>query len=464
MYSILPAVVAAIFLGYGLYVVSDKGFSRITGSFFALCLTTFCWQMTWAALFQVQDPTIALYLIKFGYCLILFLPTSLYHLLTEISERASERPYVYCSYAVAAILGIVLLGTNEFIAGYYSFYFGFYPRAGTLHPLHVLQTSIVVSRGLYTVYKRQSVASENSRARLRLCFASVLIYFFAAVDYLCNYGLEFYPPGVIFIAISLGVMTIAIVRYDLLVDPVAIAGGIAHEIRTPLGTILMQAQAIAPYLPDLCKGYQLAVAHGLCEKPISPSTLQWLPEISDEITHEVKRANTLIEIMLASASMDRLDKSDFRPHSILSCVSDALGRYSFSAQQRARIVTDTREDFDFHGSDTLLVFLLYNLIKNALYAIDKAGKGTITLSTERRPEFNCLRFTDTATGIAADVLPKIFDMFYSTKSRAGNGIGLAFCRRVMESINGRITCDSVVGQYTTFTLQFPPIAPSARAQ
>ncbi|MES2771660.1 MAG: histidine kinase N-terminal 7TM domain-containing protein, partial [Pseudomonadota bacterium] len=146
MYSLLPSFVAVLFLAYGLYIFAENGLTRISTNFIVLCLTTFCWQITWAVLFQVHDPETALYLIKFGYLLILFLPTSLYGFLIEISEKPSERRYVYASYGFAALLGIVLFSSDSLIDGYYQYAFGYYPKAGTLHPIHILQTCLVVSR------------------------------------------------------------------------------------------------------------------------------------------------------------------------------------------------------------------------------------------------------------------------------------------------------------------------------
>jgi hypothetical protein len=72
-----------------------------------------------------------------------------------------------------------------------------------LHPLHLL-TVLVVGRGLWLLYRRQRMAVSTERTRLRYCLVSLLIYFFASVDYLCNYGVQFYPPGVLFVATSLG--------------------------------------------------------------------------------------------------------------------------------------------------------------------------------------------------------------------------------------------------------------------
>lgn len=463
MYSILPALVSSLFLGYGIYVVGTQGFTRTTTSFFAVCITSFFWQGTWAVLFQVKDPHLAIFLIKFGYLLILFLPTSIYHFLIEISERAGERRYVYLSYGTAFVLAVFLFDTDLFISGYYEFFWGYYPKAGPLHPLHVLQTMIVVSRGIYVTYRQQQAAAQNRRIKLQLCIGGLLVYFFAAIDYLCNYGIEFYPPGVLFIAISLGIITIAIVRYGLF-NPMAAAASMAHEMRTPLLTIRMQAGAIARFWPAIYEGYQLAVQHGLCKPAVRPQTLERLSNIADAITHEVDRSNTVINMMLASATMEHIDSSTFTHHSIKSCVSEALGRYPFGQREREQVVSDAVNDFQFYGSDTLLVYVLFNLLKNALYALKAASKGNITISTARYSSYNALSFTDTGIGVARHVLPHIFDAFFTTKGGSGAGIGLAFCHRVMTSFGGGIRCDSVVGEYTTFILEFPVCEPEGRVK
>ncbi|MBV8633900.1 MAG: hypothetical protein JO002_05370, partial [Burkholderiaceae bacterium] len=163
MYSLLPALVASIFLGYGVFVACTQGFTRIGTSFFVLCITSAIWQGTWAILFQVHDPAMAMFLVKQGYLLILFLPTSLYHFLTEVSLRTGERRYVYFSYGMAACLALVLLFSHYFVSGYYSYFFGFYPKAGLLHPLHVLQTVLVVNRGLYITYMQRRQVDKNRR-------------------------------------------------------------------------------------------------------------------------------------------------------------------------------------------------------------------------------------------------------------------------------------------------------------
>lgn len=461
MYSVLPAVVSALFLGYGLYVVAEKGFNRVSTSFFILCVTTFFWQGIWAVLFQVHDPQFARILIKAGYLLIIFLPTSLYHFLCEISERPRERRWVYASYGVAAVLGGFDLATDLFVDGAYSFFWGYYPRAGLLHPLHVLQTVIVVNRGLYITFRQQQVAPPGRKVQLRLCIASLLIYFFAAVDYACNYGVEFYPPGVVFVAISLGLIAVAVTRYDLM-SPVAVAATVAHEMRTPLASIRMQADALSQFLPELHKGYELAVAHGLCEPAFHPAASKKLADLSSGIRHQVDRSNAVIDMMLASARMEQIDASGFATHRASACVAEALETYPFARGERDRVSVSVAGDFEFHGSNSLFVYVLFNLLKNSLYALKAAGKGEISIAIAAGEARNMLTFTDTGSGIPAATVPRIFDAFFTTKKSAGAGIGLAFCRRVIRSFGGQMRCESVEGEWTRFSLEFPvrPPAPA----
>lgn len=229
MYSLLPAAVAALFLGYGLYVLRRAGVQRVSLSFFLLCFTTFAWQFTWAVLFQVEDQDMANLLVRVGYLFILFLPTSLYHFLVEMTARHEERRWVGVSYGLAILLAL-LLPSDRFVAGHYEYFFGFYPRSGLLHPLHVAQTVVVVLRGLYITWRAQQVAPPRLRIRFRYCVTSVLIYLFAAADYLGNYGFEFYPPGVFFISVSLGLLAIAAVKHQLMDVSMALTQGIARAL------------------------------------------------------------------------------------------------------------------------------------------------------------------------------------------------------------------------------------------
>lgn len=455
MYSIMPAFVSALFLMYGVYVLVAKGFTPASLSFAALCFTTFFWQGTWALLFQTHDPHLALLLTKIGYLLIIFLPTSLYLFLVEVSSDSinvgREHIYVACSYVLAVCLAISDLYTNYFIAGYYQYFFGDYPKAGPLHVVHLMQTMVVVIRGLYIAYRAYRVANPDNKKRLRLCLVGLFIYFLAAIDYLANYGFEFYPPGIIFITISLGIIAVAVFKYQLM-SPYTLAATIAHELRTPLATMQLQASELSRNLSLLNH------VTGTVEKQIDDIHLDRLNKLPKLIIDQINKTNMLINILLASATLEKIDTSSFSHYSAQTCIQEALSRYPFTEQDKSlvKVEFNSKDDFQFYGSDTLLIFVLFNLIKNALYAIKAANKGTIHLSCIPGEKYNTLCFMDTGPGIPKKIVAKMFDEFYSTKRRGeGSGIGLYFCKSVMAAFAGNIECRSVEGHYTEFLLHFP---------
>ncbi len=216
MYSLLPIIGAFYFAVTGIFVLRRDSTTSANIIFFFLCLTTFFWQFSWAILFQIKDPELASHLVKLGYLFILFLPTTLYHFLVKMAKRKNEEKFIYLSYGMCGVLAIFLLASNLFVNGYYEYFWGYYPRAGVLHPLHVIQTMIVVTRGLYVAHTAIRTSTALHKKQLQYCVASLFIYFIAAVDYLCNYGFEFYPPGIVFIILALGIMAYSMTRFQLL--------------------------------------------------------------------------------------------------------------------------------------------------------------------------------------------------------------------------------------------------------
>jgi two-component system CAI-1 autoinducer sensor kinase/phosphatase CqsS len=455
MYSILPALVSLLFLGFGAYVLGSRGASRAALTFFLVCLTTFAWQFTWAILFQVRDAPFAQLLARLGYLLILFLPTTLYHFTVELTRRRGDMPAVQLSYCAAAALGGLLFSGDALIAGVHRTYFGFYPTAGPLHPLHLLQTCLTIGRSMQLLVQEQRRAVSTERVRLRYCLASLLIYFMAAVDYLDNYGIAFYPPGALFIAISLGIIAQAMARHNLLANPMLLAATVAHELRTPLATIRNQGRVLTKALPELVACYQQACADGSYKGTLRPDHLAYLGELGAHIETEVARSNFITDMVLASANPDVLSKRGFALHSAEKCIEEALASYPFDHAARSKVVLHKQGDFSFHGSDTLMIYVLYNLIKNALAAVEGVAHGRIEIALQGGGDINVVTISDTGHGIPEHVLPHVFDPFYTTKSLRGTGMGLAFCRRVVTAFGGTIHCCSREGAYTTMAMEFP---------
>jgi len=107
------------------------------------------------------------------------------------------------------------------------------------------------------------------------------------------------------------------------------------------------------------------------------------------------------------------------------------------------------------------VFL--NLITNAVQAMD-AGRGTITLTTRGDGAGVAVEVADNGKGIAQEVLPKIFDPFFSTKEIGkGTGLGLSISYKIVQQHGGRIDVESQVGAGTRFTVWLP-LKPPAEAE
>jgi signal transduction histidine kinase len=111
-----------------------------------------------------------------------------------------------------------------------------------------------------------------------------------------------------------------------------------------------------------------------------------------------------------------------------------------------------------HGNRELFTLVVTNLLKNALRAIKSVRKGEIEIAVQPRKRGTVMIFRDTGPGIAKAQLPHIFRRFYSYPESSSTGIGLAFCREVLSTWDATIQCRSVVGEFTEFTIAFPPVS------
>lgn len=105
---------------------------------------------------------------------------------------------------------------------------------------------------------------------------------------------------------------------------------------------------------------------------------------------------------------------------------------------------------------------LMSICTNAQEAMPDGGTLTIAADKtrpkgEQEAELALITFSDTGIGIEEDVLPKIFDPFFSTKQTVGVGLSLALTHRVIADHGGRIEIESVSGEGTEFRVLLPVI-------
>ena len=235
-----------------------------------------------------------------------------------------------------------------------------------------------------------------------------------------------------------------------------LAAGIAHELRTPLASVNLLAAEMDDVMEILVKTYQKATAQGLTEAVLNSRQLENALTIGQELRRTAHSANIFINMMLMKVNLEKPKSQKLERLSAIHAIEEALSLYPFRGGDVILLEWNAadNQDFDFMGDVTLFNHILFNLFKNALHYVKAAQKGKIHLWLERGEKCNTLHFKDTGPGIPADVLPHIFDVFYS-KTAHGTGVGLALCKMIMSEFGGSIFCDSVVGEYTHFSLEFP---------
>lgn len=107
---------------------------------------------------------------------------------------------------------------------------------------------------------------------------------------------------------------------------------------------------------------------------------------------------------------------------------------------------------------TRLEQVVINLLKNAVEALADTGDTRaiqVEVARDLETGMAVVRVTDNGCGIPKAALPKVFDAYFSTKGDRGTGLGLPVIKQVVEQRGGTITCQSSLGEGTTFELRLP---------
>lgn len=213
-----------------------------------------------------------------------------------------------------------------------------------------------------------------------------------------------------------------------------LAGGFIHEIKNHLSTLGLNLQLLAEDF----------------QEPQSQRERRALERIQ-RLEHECQRLVDVSNDFLRFARVRDLDRA---PTNLAVVVEEMLDFFGPTAKQA---------DIDikcYLASDLPPVLLdgelfkqaLLNLLLNAQQAMPNGGELTIQASVT--PDNVSLSLIDTGQGITPEVMPQLFQPFYSTKP-GGNGLGLPTTRKIVESHDGVIEVQSEVGRGTKFTIRLP---------
>lgn len=223
-----------------------------------------------------------------------------------------------------------------------------------------------------------------------------------------------------------------LVRSERLAAVGKMAAMITHEVRNPLSSIGLNTELLDDELVDASQE-----ARNLCRA----------------IHREVDRLTAITEEYLTFA---RLPKPKIQPEAINPMVGAlaAFVRGDLAAKQ-VDLVVDLGEPDPIALVDAGQIRqCLINLVRNASEALSTKGGGTVTLRTRRAGERITIAVEDNGVGIPADVLPRLFDPFFSTKE-GGSGLGLALTQQIVKDHGGDLLVESTAGKGTTFTVSVP---------
>ena len=227
-------------------------------------------------------------------------------------------------------------------------------------------------------------------------------------------------------------------QYNKLASIGRLAAGVAHEVNNPLAIINEKAGLIK----DI---FSFTESYSKDAKIVG---------LIDSVLASVERCGTITKRLLSFA---RHIDSVFQEVRLNIIIDEVLGFLKKEAEYRGiQVKTNFAEDVpSFHSDRGKLQQVFLNLINNAFAAMDKGGELVVDVKMEN-PETVRASVRDTGSGIARENLDKIFEPFFSTKTKTGGtGLGLSITYGLVQELGGNIQVDSTVGVGTEFIVTLP---------
>jgi signal transduction histidine kinase len=223
-----------------------------------------------------------------------------------------------------------------------------------------------------------------------------------------------------------------------------VLGVVAHDLRNPLGTILMQASALRRRPPETERRSQ---------KP------------REIIDRAATRMNGLVQDLLDVARMEAgqlpMERTRLPARELIVEAAEMQRPLAESSSLELRLDLP-RHLPDVWGDHNRLLRVFENLIGNAIKFTDAGGR--ITVSADSRAHEVVFWIADTGCGIATESLPRVFDRFWQADRTGhhGAGLGLPIAKGIVDAHRGRIWVESTLGRGSVFFVSIP-IARAPRA-
>ncbi|HEU4636295.1 MAG TPA: ATP-binding protein [Edaphobacter sp.] len=218
-----------------------------------------------------------------------------------------------------------------------------------------------------------------------------------------------------------------------------LTAGVGHEVKNPINAMVVHLELLRSKLANAG-----AAGFGDAQRHV------------DILAGEMQRLDRVVQTL---ADFSRPMELKLREHDLRQVVSSVVEL--MAAEMRSNgvqvVVNASGEPFPIRVDAELIRQALLNLMLNGMQAMAQGGKLTINL--RRDHQFAVVEVTDEGEGIPPDVLPRIFELYFTTKPK-GSGIGLAMTYRILQMHGGALDVRSDANPMapdrgTTFTLRLP---------
>ena len=216
-----------------------------------------------------------------------------------------------------------------------------------------------------------------------------------------------------------------------------LAGGLAHEIRNPLSTLSLNLDLLAEEFQEADSPRDRRIGQRI-----------------ERLKREIQRLHDIVENFLRFARVQDLKTA---PADLNVLVEELCDFYEPQAATQGIVVrTFFAPELPRLAIDAdLFKQAVLNLMLNAQHAMPDGGE--LIMTTRHDGNSVVLDVTDTGVGMTEEVLARIFDPFFSTRS-GGSGLGLPTTRRIIEAHAGSIEVQSVPGKGSRFSVRLPVLA------
>jgi signal transduction histidine kinase len=233
---------------------------------------------------------------------------------------------------------------------------------------------------------------------------------------------------------------------------------IAHEIRTPLSEINAYLEKIIDTYAVLVGTYKEAKAKNVLVEELEDGQIQSVEKMTKQLLLTSNKVFHFMNMYLNNLKTSgTLFTTNEGGTMISKVVEMAINNYPLTEKEKSNLVYSTpTSDFKIKMDEHIVEKIIHNVIRNSLLSILRKGGGQIHFRCIKlkNSDYNELRILDNGMGIEKKDIAKVFDKYYTTDFK-GLGIGLFFCKNIMEKHGGKIDCRSFPSKYAEFILSFP---------